>query len=205
MHLEILNKKQRDLLPILEYFSMRDFYLAGGTALALQLGHRESIDFDLFTSKSFNNLDIEKQLQDISENKRTVLIDKLDEYTVIENDVKFTFLRYPFDIKDVNQIENIKVADELSIGAMKAYALGRRSKWKDYIDLYILLKKYSLGSLISKSKEIFGSLFSEKLFLQQLAYYKDIDFTEEVIWRIENAPTEAEIKEKLVDIALEGL
>ena len=47
MHLEILNKEQKELLPILSQFK-REYYLVGGTAIALHIGHRESIDFDLF-------------------------------------------------------------------------------------------------------------------------------------------------------------
>jgi hypothetical protein len=52
MHLEILTDKQKELLPLISQFK-RNFYLVGGTAIALHLGHRESIDFDLF---SYNNL-----------------------------------------------------------------------------------------------------------------------------------------------------
>jgi len=53
---------------------------------------------------------------------------------------------------------------------MKAFALGRRAKWKDYVDLYFILKNhYSLSQLADRTFEIFGSLFSEKLFRQQLS------------------------------------
>jgi hypothetical protein len=205
MHKEILTKKQKKLLPILKYFSEKDFYLAGGTALALQLGHRESIDFDLFTQKKFDNLEILKDLRQISKRKRNVIIDKLDEYTIIENDVKLTFLRYPFNIKDIIKKDDIKLAQDLTIGAMKAYALGRRSKWKDYVDLYILLEKYSLEDIINKSKKIFGSTFSEKMFLQQLSYFKDINYDEKVIWKIKNPPTNKKIKETLSNYSVKKL
>jgi hypothetical protein len=205
MHKEILNKNQEKLLPILEYFSKKDFYLAGGTALALQLGHRESVDFDLFTQRKFDNLDILKDLKQISNRRREVIIDKLDEYTIIENNVKLTFLRYPFNIKNFTKKEGIKLAKDLTIGAMKAYALGRRSKWKDYVDLYILFQKYSVKDIINKSKDIFGSTFSEKMFLQQLSYFKDINYDEKVIWKIENPPANEEIKQALGDLSVKKL
>lgn len=68
----------------------------------------------------------------------------------------------------------------LTLAAMKAYALGRRSKWKDYVDLYFLLKGYyQLEDVIRKANEIFGDLFSEKLFRAQLSYFDDVDYTEE--------------------------
>jgi hypothetical protein len=54
MHTEILSSSQRDLLPIVKLFR-KEFYLVGVTAIALQFGHRQSIDFDLFTSKSFGS------------------------------------------------------------------------------------------------------------------------------------------------------
>ena len=205
MHEEILSQKQRELLPILSYFSKQNFYLARGTALALQLGHRESIDFDIFTFQEFNNLDIERELSKLSNGKRETIIDKLDEYTIIENSVKITFLRYPFQIKDLLLINGIQLANDLTIGAMKAYALGRRAKWKDYADLYVLLQSYSLKNIIDKSKEIFGSLFSEKNFLQELAYFKDIDYTETIDWHIENPPTKEHIQQTLMEMSIQNL
>jgi hypothetical protein len=197
MHKEVLNKKQLSLLDIVKHFSDKGFYLAGGTALALQIGHRESIDFDIFSYDKFENQDIYKDLLDLDLNKKDfkVVIDKLDEYTLFIKDVKFTFLRYPFHIEDIIQEERISLADTLNIGAMKAYALGRRSKWKDYVDLYILLQKISLDTLISKANTIFDDVFSEKMFRQQLCYFEDVDFSEEVIWRIDKPPK----KEKIVD------
>lgn len=196
MHKEILNKKQTELINLVEYFSARNFYLAGGTALALQIGHRESIDFDLFSFNEFNNQDIYKGIKEcgIEDNDLKVIIDKLDEYTLFISDVKFTFLRYPFLVKDFIKRDKMLLADDLTIGAMKAYALGRRGKWKDYIDLYFLLQKYSISDIFKKANDIFGSLFSEKMFLQQLCYFKDIDYTESVKWRIKNPPSDNDIK-----------
>jgi hypothetical protein len=64
---------------------------------------------------------------------------------------------------------------------MKAYALGRRSKWKDYVDLYFILKDYySISQISARASEIFEQLFSEKLFRTQLNYFKDIDYSEQV-------------------------
>lgn len=61
MHLEILNKEQHDLLPFIKKY-IKSYYLVGGTAIALHIGHRRSIDYDLFTEGSVNALGIKKQV-----------------------------------------------------------------------------------------------------------------------------------------------
>lgn len=201
MHKEILNKKQLELIPLTEYFCKKHFYIAGGTALALQLGHRESIDFDLFTFKSFKNDSLLKEIKMLGFTDLKVLIDQLDEYTLLINDVKVTFLRYPFKIKDIVKEDSLSLASALSIGAMKAYAIGRRGKWKDYVDLYILFKDYTFKEIVDSAEKIFDSVFSSRLFAQQLSYFKDIDYTEEVVWRISNPPLDEDIKKTLENIS----
>ena len=95
--------------------------------------------------------------------------------------------------------------DLLSLGAMKAFALGRRSKWKDYVDLYFLLKnKYSVKEIVNKSIAIYGQEFSEKLFRAQLAYHEDINYTEKVEFLPGFAIDAKEIKTFLIDAALDG-
>ena len=80
--------------------------------------------------------------------------------------VKFTFFEYPFKIDAPNKFENIiRLPELLDLAAMKAYALGRRSKWKDYVDMYFILKYfYSIDQISQKANKIYGQLFSEKLF-----------------------------------------
>jgi hypothetical protein len=85
---------------------------------------------------------------------------------------------------------------------MKAYALGKRSKWKDYVDLYYILKNYHTVIQISeKASAIYGDLFSEKLFRAQLCYFNDIDYSEPVEF-LNEKPTENEIKSFLTETAL---
>ncbi|MFC1815390.1 hypothetical protein ACFL0M_05470 [Thermodesulfobacteriota bacterium] len=90
----------------------------------------------------------------------------------------------------------------VEIGAMKAYALGRRCMWKDYIDLYFLLKfKLSIDALIAKAKEIFENNFNSKLFREQLCYFDDIDNSESIEY-MDIAPRDNEIQEFLEAIAI---
>jgi len=100
------------------------------------------------------------------------------------------------------EILNAKQTELLDHAAMKAYALGRRSKWKDYVDLYFLLKKkFSFDEISQRAIEIYGDLFSDKLFRSQLSYFEDIDYTEEVEYIISDPPTEDEIKHFLVEVS----
>ncbi len=92
--------------------------------------------------------------------------------------------------------------DLLTLAAMKAYALGGRAKWKDYVDLYFLLKDhFSLPQISEKSKALFGPLYNEKLFREQLCYFQDIDYSEKVDFIMPPVP-DAEVKRYLSDIAL---
>jgi len=93
--------------------------------------------------------------------------------------------------------------DLLVLAAMKAYALGRRSKWKDYVDLYFILRDhYSIREISKKATEIYNQLFSEKLFRAQLSYFEDIDYSEQIEFIVPDIP-EKEIKKFLVNNTLE--
>jgi hypothetical protein len=200
MHKEILSNDQLELLPLLKEFK-REFYLVGGTAIALHIGHRRSIDFDLFKPKSFNAKKIIQKL-DTHHLKYKVTRNVSEQLNVIISDVKFTFFEYPFPVKpEIKFEEYIKIPSLLDLAAMKAYALGRRSKWKDYVDLYFILKKhYSINQISQRADEIYGQMFSEKLFRAQLCYFKDIDYAEEVEYLI-LAVSEFEIKNFLTEQA----
>ena len=89
---------------------------------------------------------------------------------------------------------------------MKAYALGRRSKWKDYVDLYFLLRDhFNIADISTAANQLFGELYSEKMFRTQLCYFDDIDYTEAVDYLIPNPPTDEEIKQLLTEIAMQGV
>ena len=123
---------------------------------------------------------------------------------VIISNVKFTFYEYPFPIQpSVNFDDTIRIPSLLDLAAMKAYEFGRRAKWKYYVDMYFLLRDhFSLEQITNRAVEIYDQLFSSKLFRAQLSYFKDIDYSEPVEFLIP-APTEEEIKQFLVDKALD--
>lgn len=202
MHKEVLTVSQIKLLPLVKEFS-RDFGLVGGTAIALHLGHRRSIDFDLFTNKEFDNLRVRGKIAKYIKIDQ-VITDESDQFTVVVKGVRLTFLNYPFKINFVKNFDNaIKLPDLLTLAAMKAYALGRRPKWKDYVDLYFIIKEYrGLGKIIAKAKKIYSQEFSEKLFRTQLCYFKDIDFSEKIIYLKGFKKDDKTIQRELTDFSL---
>ncbi|MFA5154969.1 MAG: nucleotidyl transferase AbiEii/AbiGii toxin family protein [Patescibacteria group bacterium] len=202
MHLDILAAKQQRLLPWLKEFRP-DFGLVGGTALALQIGHRQSIDFDLFTCQEFDNLTLQRRIFK-KEKISKILVDQQGELTVVVKGVKITFLYYPFKISfAVPLASTIKMADILTIAALKAYALGRRAKWKDYVDLYVILKDfYTLPEIVKKAEQIFKNNFNEKILRAQLAYFKDLDYSEKVIYQPGYKMADASIKKFLTAVSL---
>ncbi len=198
---EILSQKQKEIFPSLACFSEK-FGLVGGTAIAFQLGHRQSIDFDLTSNDKIKTLDIRKKISEIGEIE-AILVDDENEYSLVMEGIKFTFSHYPFPLDfsfDVDGI--IKSPDLISLGAMKAYALGRRAKWKDYVDLFFIFQKLgSIQPIVRKAQEIFGVEFNEKNFRVQLAYFEDIDYSEKVIFVAGFEIADEKIKEKLKELA----
>lgn len=202
MHTQIFNLNQTELLPLVKQFK-KEFYLVGGTAIALYLGHRRSIDFDLF---KFNPLKPKKIIETISGFDYPYLVTRrvTEQLNVTVHDVKFTFFQYPFEINASEKLNDILRLPSLpDLAAMKAYALGRRSKWKDYVDLYFLLKdQYTVSQISERSTDIFGQLFSEKLFRAQISYFEDIDYSEPVEFLGEPVPEDA-IKAFLTEKAID--
>jgi hypothetical protein len=204
MHLNILNKDQQELLPLLSKFK-KEFYMVGGTSIALHIGHRMSIDFDLFKKGRIKPKAIINKFQEQNEILNVTL--NIDGQLNLNcRNVKFTFFEYEFDVAHPISIENsIFIPELLDLAAMKAYALGRRSKWKDYVDLYFILKDhYSIAEISKRAEQIYQDLFSEKLFRGQLNYFTGINFDEQVDFIPGFETGENTIKEFLIDAALTG-
>lgn len=179
MHREVLTKEQIKLLPFVAEFS-KDFGLVGGTAIALHLGHRRSVDFDLFSQKKFGNQSL---LNKILRHFKTdeIIVNKLGELTLMIRGVKLTFYQFPFLLDYTETFDGIRLPNLLTLAAMKAFALGQRAKWKDYVDLYFIIKyHFSIKEISHKGKQFFENNFNEKLFRSQLAYFEGINYEEQV-------------------------
>ena len=151
-----------------------DFNLVGGTSLALQMGHRTSIDIDLFGNSEINfELFIEKLSEygdvKVAQSTKNILITKI-------NNVKVDFVnyKYPF-LTDCLFEDNIRMASKTDIAAMKLNAIAGRGSKKDFIDLYFLLNEFSLSEILSFYDQKFsdGSIFMVQ---KSLTYFEDADF-----------------------------
>ena len=204
-HKEILNPNQTELLQLMSLFR-REYYLVGGTAIALYLGHRRSVDFDLFKAAPINH---KKNLDRIAGSGFSHVVTRRveEQMNLIVNDVKVTFFQYPFPVVPSERFETyFRMPSLLQLAAMKAYALGRRSKWKDYVDLYFLLtQNFTITEISDCAAGLFGELYSEKLFRSQLCYFEDIDYSEQVDYMMPNPPADQDIMVALTDIAVQGV
>lgn len=203
LHKEILTDEQFGLLPLIKSFS-GDFGLVGGTAIALHLGHRRSIDFDLFSLKEFDNQKIRRKILKFSKINQAIR-DETGQFTLQIKDVRFTFFYYPYPIIFSNGLEDIiKFPDLMTLAAIKAFALGRRAKWKDYIDLYFVSRAHGgIKKICEKAREIFGSEFNEKLFRSQLAYFADINYSETIIFMPGFEVSDEKIRQELIEFSLD--
>ena len=176
MHHEVLTKEGLELFPKLSTFD--GFYLAGGTGLALQIGHRVSVDFDLFTNEEISRNLLAKVTTVFQGYSVKPVVNNRDELTVFVDDVKVTFLSYPFPIIDpFVDSDGIRMLSIGEIGATKAYTIGRRGAYKDYVDLYFILagRHASLSEIVAKAENKFGESFNSRLVAEQLLFMDDVN------------------------------
>jgi len=172
---EVLDQKRLNILPRLE-FLRRDygFYLAGGTALALQIGHRKSIDFDFYTARDFDPKDL---FQKFKRSFTRITSTHMAEGTLILfiDDVEFSFFRYEYPLlKPPGKLENVDLASLEDIAAMKIIAIVQRGTKRDFIDFFCLLKIFSLGEMLRFTEKKY-SVFNEYIGLRALTYFEDAD------------------------------
>lgn len=151
---------------------LENFRLAGGTSLALQIGHRVSIDLDFFTvghGLSFDEYDLAKKWKTEVLNKTESILN-----TYID-DVKVDFVAtpYPFISKE-RVLEKLRLASMEDIGAMKFSAVTGRGSKKDFIDIHFLLQHYSFQELLGFFSTKYRDA-SEFLLFKSLMYFEDAD------------------------------
>lgn len=177
---ETLPKNAKKALAVLgESGILRDAYLAGGTALALQLGHRVSIDFDFFTKTEFDEQAIVKQLSSLPIDFK---LEKLAWRTVLGyiNKIRFSLFFYDYNwLERPKEYLGIKIAGIKDIASMKLLAISDRGARRDFIDLYFILaieKLYSLEEVFYLYDEKFKVLRQNKMhIIKSLTYFKEAD------------------------------
>jgi len=125
---------------------LKQFVLVGGTALALQLGHRISIDLDLFTIEDFNSQEL---IPELLKNYNLKPLLQFQQSLICEIDnIKVDFIRFKYKfIRPILEIDGIRMLHVEDIAPMKLDAIAGRGKKKDFYDLYFLLKQFNLTTL----------------------------------------------------------
>jgi hypothetical protein len=177
LHYETVDEGTLGLLKQLQSLSiLSEMRLVGGTSLALQIGHRKSIDIDLFGNLSAAHDNLMDELKTIGE--VVPLKNSKNIHSLLVNDIKVDIVNYEYEwLKNKITIDNIQLASIEDIAAMKLNAIIGRGSKKDFIDLFFILKDYSLATLMEfyTKKYNDGSTF---LVLKSLAYFEDADMEE---------------------------
>lgn len=151
------------------------FYVAGGTGLALQIGHRYSHDFDFFSNTEFNNDVIIKELTQLDEFKLFQEFRGTLEGTVKNTRITLLYYNYPL-LKTVIRFETITLASLIDIAVMKISALSARGSRKDFIDLYFLRDYFSWEELIPAFKEKYKETgYNVYHIIKSLSYFKEAE------------------------------
>ena len=202
MFYNILDKQRQGILPLFKLFK-DDFYLAGGTALALQLGHRDSIDFDFFSPKDIDTEKLFKKIKvvfaefkilKIQEEKNTLSV-------IIDDNIKLSFFTYKYPLlKELIVERYLDLASIEDIACMKLSAIVSRSTEKDYVDLYFILHKFSLVKLLDLAQKKFSEL-DVNLIIKSLIYFDDI-VEESIKFKNDNQISLSEIKKYFQEVVI---
>jgi len=168
---------------------MNNAYLAGGTACALQIGHRISVDLDFFTPQEFNAKELAHSLQNIGEFK----LDRESWGTILGEfeKIKFSIFVYKYPVLfPFVSLFDINIVDLRDIAAMKIDAISTRGIKRDFIDLYFICQKgISLKEILSLYDRKYGTLASNIVHIQKsLVYFVDAEMTvvpkmlKKVVW-----------------------
>jgi len=174
MFQEILSKKTQSNLELLNKKRLLDnFYLAGGTGLALQIEHRKSRDLDFFTKQSLDPKILLVKLKKLG--KLSVEKEAKNTLVGILNGSNISFMTYEFPLlQPLEKVQNIRIASIQDIACMKLSAVSSRGTKRDFIDLYFICQKISLKNLLKLfQKKYQGINYSMIHLLKSLTYFED--------------------------------
>lgn len=200
LKLFILSENRRKILSSFDSWK-NDFYLAGGTGLALQIGHRDSVDFDFFSNRPFDSNKMIEQLSNLFDSKSFIVtqVEKNTLSILLDSEIKISFMTYEYElIKPLISTKYLNIASIPDIACMKLSAIMQRSSLKDYVDLYEIMKEYSLKQLLSFAKKKYP-IIDSTVILKSLSYLDDI-IDEPLIYKDEKLkPTQVTLKQFFKD------
>jgi len=172
-YLAATSELRKVLHLIMHEEALQDFVLVGGTALALRFGHRQSDDLDLFCSSSFNTNAIETVLS--SKFAATRVYAENDTVRAFISGIKVDLLSHPYPLLgDMEVFESIRMASLKDLAAMKLNAISGRGMKKDFWDVAMLCKIYSLQVMIGFFQQKYAQADTWHL-LRSLSYFEDAD------------------------------
>jgi len=151
VHPDILDEPQRQVLRRIAGLADREgFYLGGGTAIAMQLGHRMSDDFDWFRDDSFDPLALAHELQQ-GEPFRTTMTAKDTLWGTVDG-VKTSFFRFAYPLLEERLEADgfaVHLASLADLACMKLNAVSQRGSKRDFVDIYFLMQRFSLAEMLT--------------------------------------------------------
>jgi predicted nucleotidyltransferase component of viral defense system len=166
--LELLKKLQK--IPLLN-----NLRLVGGTALALQLGHRRSVDLDFFGNIETTGLQIADELFTNGYEDVAVRYDTKNIKILFVNKVKIDIVNYRYEwIEPCIETESVRMAGLKDIAAMKLSAITNRGTKKDFVDIYFLLQHFSIQQMLDlyQQKYTDSSIFNV---IRSMTYFVDAE------------------------------
>lgn len=177
IHWSIPDKQRQEAVTRLDVAREQGFYLAVGTALALQFGHRDSIDFDFFRPEPFDTEVLCGLLQQAFSGHDLVKVqDERNTLTAFVDDaIKLSFMTYPYPLLgQLVKADALDLAGPIDIGCMKLSAITGRAATKDYVDLYFILQRVPLPVLLEHCGRKLPML-DHVLILKSLVFFEDLD------------------------------
>jgi len=175
-HLEVIPDEVADIAGRLAGIDViRNFYLAGGTALALHLGHRRSVDLDFFSAQSFNEDVLIAAVQNLPS---LSVLSKSPQTIYLElSGTKVSFIGYHYTLLfPLEHLRDIAVADVRDIACMKISALASRGSRRGFVDLYLVARQYGLPQLLDLFQRKFaGANYSMLHVRKALTYFVDAE------------------------------
>ena len=175
LYLEIFNSQRKRVFEKLADFK-EGGVLGGGTAIALQVGGRYSYDFDVFFLKPLKKDFLGSVVKVFGEEIEKIIDLRSELSFLTPGKVKVSFIHFPFKpLYATIKTKRLPLFDLRDLASNKAYVIGRRGEYRDYVDLFFLLKSgLSLKKIIREASKRFKGAFSERLFLEQLVYFDDL-------------------------------
>jgi len=203
MYPETLYPKTKQILDKIKSLPiLSQFYLSGGTALSLQLGHRKSVDLDFF-SADFPKRDL--ILQAFSQYNPKIIQEASGTLDLVIDEVKVSLLEYKYPlIGELTEFEGVKMAGVTDIACMKLSAISSRGSKKDFIDLYKILQKISLNEIFTKFEIKFKGVEYQKTHILKSLLTFDLadddpepDYIEKINWINVKGSIEKDVKNYL--------